>query len=279
MVKDFLPISKKDMKKRGWEQCDFVYVIGDAYVDHSSFGPAIISRLLEAFGYKVGIIAQPDWKDKNSIAVLGAPRLGFLVSAGNMDSMVNHYTVSKKHRKTDSFSPGGVMGRRPDYATVVYCNLIRQTFKKEPIIIGFTHAGKTDYWILKEHVLPRLSPVEALHMPGLHQISLAYAEPGESAAWSEAFTEGCGENAGVHFSNICIDITAPDVSKAAGMTHLLELRRWGEAKEVLVIGDDMNDLPMIRHFNGHAVANAAPEVRDAASSVFLSVGQMLRERV
>ena len=143
----------------------------------------------------------------------------------------------------------------------------------------FTHAGKTDYWILKEHVLPRLSPVEALHMPGLHQISLAYAEPGESAAWSEAFTEGCGENAGVHFSNICIDITAPDVSKAAGMTHLLELRRWGEAKEVLVIGDDMNDLPMIRHFNGHAVANAAPEVRDAASSVFLSVGQMLRERV
>ena len=136
MVKDFLPISKKDMKKRGWEQCDFVYVIGDAYVDHSSFGPAIISRLLEAFGYKVGIIAQPDWKDKNSIAVLGAPRLGFLVSAGNMDSMVNHYTVSKKHRKTDSFSPGGVMGRRPDYATVVYCNLIRQTFKKEPIIIA-----------------------------------------------------------------------------------------------------------------------------------------------
>ena len=143
----------------------------------------------------------------------------------------------------------------------------------------FTHAGKTDYWILKEHVLPRLSPVEALHMPGLHQISLAYAEPGESAAWSEAFTEGCGENAGVHFSNICIDITAPDVSKAAGMTHLLELRRWGEAKEVLVIGDDMNDLPMIRHFNGHAVANAAPEVRDAAASVFLIVGQMVWERV
>ena len=151
MVKDFLPISKKDMKKRGWEQCDFVYVIGDAYVDHSSFGPAIISRLLEAFGYKVGIIAQPDWKDKNSIAVLGAPRLGFLVSAGNMDSMVNHYAVSKKLRKTDSFSPGGVMGRRPDYATVVYCNLIRQTFKKEPIIIGGIEASLRrlshyDYW-------------------------------------------------------------------------------------------------------------------------------------
>ena len=121
MVKDFLPISKKDMKKRGWEQCDFVYVIGDAYVDHSSFGPAIISRLLEAFGYKVGIIAQPDWKDKNSIAVLGAPRLGFLVSAGNMDSMVNHYTVSKKHRffftgrcygQTTGLCDGGVL--QPD---------------------------------------------------------------------------------------------------------------------------------------------------------------------
>ena len=142
----------------------------------------------------------------------------------------------------------------------------------------FTHADKTDYWILKDHVLPRLSPSEALRMPGLHQISLAYAEPGESAAWSEALAEDCGGNAGVHFSNICIDITAPDVSKAAGMARLLELRRWGEAKEVLVIGDDMNDLPMIRHFSGYAVANAAPEVRDAASSVFLSVGQMLRER-
>lgn len=111
MVKDFLPISKKDMKKRGWEQCDFVYVIGDAYVDHSSFGPAIISRLLEAFGYKVGIIAQPDWKDKNSIAVLGAPRLGFLVSAGNMDSMVNHYTVSKKAPQNRFFFTGRCYGQ------------------------------------------------------------------------------------------------------------------------------------------------------------------------
>lgn len=151
MCRDFLPISKEDMKKRGWQQCDFVYVIGDAYVDHSSFGPAIISRVLESFGYRVGIIAQPDWKDKNSIAVLGAPRLGFLVSAGNMDSMVNHYTVSKKRRKTDAFSPGGVMGKRPDYATIVYCNLIRQTFKKEPIIIGGIEASLRrlshyDYW-------------------------------------------------------------------------------------------------------------------------------------
>ena len=171
MVKDFLPISKKDMKKRGWEQCDFVYVIGDAYVDHSSFGPAIISRLLEAFGYKVGIIAQPDWKDKNSIAVLGAPRLGFLVSAGNMDSMVNHYTVSKKHRKTDSFSPGGVMGRRPDYATVVYCNLIRQTFKKEPIIIGGIEASLRRLSLGMAHSFSAAASAAAYCSARMHMLS------------------------------------------------------------------------------------------------------------
>ena len=124
MVKDFLPISREDMKKRGWQQCDFVYICGDAYVDHSSFGMAIITRILESRGYKVGIIAQPDWKKKESIAILGEPRLGFLVSAGNMDSMVNHYTVNKKHRKNDAYSPGGKMGMRPDCATIVYSNLI-----------------------------------------------------------------------------------------------------------------------------------------------------------
>ena len=109
----FLPICKKDMEERGWEQLDFVYISGDAYVDHPSFGHAIITRLLEAHGFKVGIIAQPDWKDKNSITILGEPRLGFLVSAGNMDSMVNHYSVSKKHRRTDAYTPGGVMGGLP----------------------------------------------------------------------------------------------------------------------------------------------------------------------
>ena len=104
---EFLPISKKDMDARGWTQCDFVYVIGDAYVDHPSFGHAIISRVLESAGYKVGILSQPDWKKPESITALGAPRLGFLVSGGNMDSMVNHYSVSKKHRQTDAFTPGG----------------------------------------------------------------------------------------------------------------------------------------------------------------------------
>ena len=120
MEQGFLPICREDMKKRGWDCVDFVYVSGDAYVDHPSFGHAIITRTLSAHGYRVGIIAQPDWKDKSSIMEYGEPRLGFLVSAGNMDSMVNHYTVSKKRRKTDAFTPGGVMGKRPDYAVIVY---------------------------------------------------------------------------------------------------------------------------------------------------------------
>ncbi len=148
---DYLPICRADMERRGWEQCDFVYVIGDAYVDHPSFGPAIISRVLEAHGYKVGIIAQPNWKQPEDIQALGRPRLGFLVSAGNMDSMVNHYTVSKKRRGQDSYTPGGVMGKRPDYAVVVYGNLIRTVYKDVPIIIGGIEASLRrlahyDYW-------------------------------------------------------------------------------------------------------------------------------------
>ena len=151
MSTDFLPVSRKDMEERGIEQLDFVYVIGDAYVDHPSFGHAIISRLLEAHGFRVGIISQPDWKDEKSISILGKPRLGFLVSAGNMDSMVNHYSVSKKRRQQDSYTPGGVMGKRPDYAAVVYGNLIRQTYKKTPIILGGIEASLRrlahyDYW-------------------------------------------------------------------------------------------------------------------------------------
>ena len=151
MIHDYLPVCRDDMDRCGWDACDFVYVSGDAYVDHPSFGPAIISRLLEARGYKVGIIAQPDWKDPESIQILGKPRLGFLVSAGNMDSMVNHYSVSKKRRQQDSYTPGGVMGKRPDYATVVYCNLIRSVYKDAAIIIGGIEASLRrlahyDYW-------------------------------------------------------------------------------------------------------------------------------------
>ena len=151
MNNGFLPVSRAEMEERGIKQFDFVYVIGDAYVDHPSFGHAIISRLLEAHGYSVGIISQPDWRDKESVCIFGEPRLGFLVSAGNMDSMVNHYSVSKKRRATDAFTPGGVMGKRPDYATIVYCNLLRQTYKHTPIIIGGIEASLRrlahyDYW-------------------------------------------------------------------------------------------------------------------------------------
>ena len=150
-MKDFLPITKEDMIKRGWTQPDFVFVIGDAYVDHSSFGPAIISRVLESHGYKVAIISQPDWTDDESITTFGEPRLGFLVCAGNMDSMVNHYSVSKKRRSADAYTPGGVIGKRPDYATIVYCNLIKRKYKNSPIMIGGIEAslrrlGHYDYW-------------------------------------------------------------------------------------------------------------------------------------
>ena len=150
-MQDFLPVTREDMKSRGWDELDFVYVTGDAYVDHPSFGSAIIGRLLESRGYRVGMITQPDWRKKESIQVFGEPRLGFLVTAGNMDSMVNHYTVSKKHRSTDAYSPGGKMGLRPDRASVVYSNLIRQTYKHTPIILGGIEASLRrmahyDYW-------------------------------------------------------------------------------------------------------------------------------------
>ena len=150
-MKQFLPISRADMQAQGIEQLDFVYVIGDAYVDHPSFGHAIISRILQANGFSVGIISQPDWKNPDSISILGEPKIGFIVTGGNMDSMVNHYSVSKKRRQKDAFTPGGIMGRRPDYATVVYCNLIRRTYKHTPLIIGGLEAslrrlGHYDYW-------------------------------------------------------------------------------------------------------------------------------------
>lgn len=148
---DFLPISKEDMERQGIAQLDFVYVTGDAYVDHPSFGHAIISRVLEGNGYRVGMIPQPDWKDERSITVLGKPRLGFLISGGNMDSMVNHYFVSGKHRPTDAYSPGGEPYRRPDHATVVYGNLIRRVYKDVPVIIGgietsLRRMAHYDYW-------------------------------------------------------------------------------------------------------------------------------------
>ncbi|EGT5081824.1 TPA: YgiQ family radical SAM protein [Clostridioides difficile] len=151
MENKFLPISKQDMIDRGWEELDFVLVTGDAYVDHHSFGTAIISRVLENAGYKVGIIAQPDWRTTDDFMKLGKPRLAFLVNAGNMDSMVNHYSVSKKHREKDMYSPGGKMGYRPDRATIVYCNKIREAYSDVAIVIGGIEASLRrfahyDYW-------------------------------------------------------------------------------------------------------------------------------------
>ena len=132
----FLPISKKDMSNLGWTEVDFVIVTGDAYVDHPSFGTAIISRVLENAGYKVGIVAQPNWKNTNDVTRFGKPRLGFMVNAGNIDSMVAHYTAAKKKRSDDAYSPGGVAGKRPDRAVDVYCKLIREAYDDIPIIIG-----------------------------------------------------------------------------------------------------------------------------------------------
>ena len=151
LEEEFLPTTRKAMQERGWDQCDFVYVCGDAYVDHPSFGMAIITRVLESHGFKVGVICQPDWRNPASVTVLGEPRLAFLVSSGNMDSMVNHYTVAKRRRERDAYSPGGKMGLRPDHATVVYGNLVRRAYKHVPIVLGGIEASLRrlahyDYW-------------------------------------------------------------------------------------------------------------------------------------
>ena len=148
---EFLPISRADMEARGWDRPDFVYVTGDAYVDHPSFGVAIISRVLEAAGYRVAILAQPNWKNLDDIKRFGKPRLGFLVTAGNVDSMVSHYSVTRHRRGYDYYSPGGKTGLRPDRATIVYSNLIRQAYGDVPIILGGLEASLRrfahyDYW-------------------------------------------------------------------------------------------------------------------------------------
>ena len=151
MKNDFLPISRADMQQRGWRELDFLYIIGDAYVDHPSFGHAIISRILEKHGYKVGIISLPDWRSTKDFMRLGRPKLGVLVSSGNIDSMVNHYTASKKRRSDDAYAPGNKAGMRPDRATIVYCNRIREAFGDIPILIGGVEASLRrfahyDYW-------------------------------------------------------------------------------------------------------------------------------------
>ncbi len=147
----FLPCTAQEMADRGWDRCDFILVSGDAYVDHPSFGTAIIGRVLEAEGFRVGIIPQPDWRSPESLTLFGRPRLGFLVSAGNLDSMVANYTAARKPRRDDSYSPGGEGGRRPDRASIVYANLVRRAYKRMPLIIGGIEASLRrlahyDYW-------------------------------------------------------------------------------------------------------------------------------------
>ena len=148
---DFLPVSAEDVHDRGWSEVDFVYVTGDAYVDHPSFGVAIISRVLESHGFRVAILSQPDYRSADDFKRFGRPRLGFLVTSGNIDSMVAHYTVSKKKRTSDYYSPGGKMGARPDRAVIVYTNRIREAYGDVPIIIGGLEASLRrfahyDYW-------------------------------------------------------------------------------------------------------------------------------------
>ncbi len=148
---EFLPVNRIDMEKRGWDECDFVLISGDAYVDHPSWGGAVISRVLEDAGFRVGIIAQPDWKNVESFRILGEPRLAFLIAAGNIDSMVNHYSVNKKFRKTDLYSPGGKAGSSPDRATIVYTGQAKAAYKGKPVIIGGLEASLRrlshfDYW-------------------------------------------------------------------------------------------------------------------------------------
>lgn len=151
MHSTFLPVSRADLVKRGWDQLDFILISGDAYVDHPSFGVAIIGRLLESKGYKVGIIAQPDWRSSSDFKRLGKPRLGFLIGSGNIDSMVNHYTVAKRKRRYDAYSPGGQVGLRPDRATIVYANRVKEAYNDVPIILGGIEASLRrlahyDYW-------------------------------------------------------------------------------------------------------------------------------------
>ena len=147
----FLPVSKEDMQSLGWDEADFVYVSGDAYVDHPAFGAAIITRVLENEGFRVAVLPQPDWHSTRDFMRFGKPRLGFLVSSGNIDSMVAHYTVAKKPRSSDSYSPGGKAGLRPDRAVIVYCNRIREAYGDVPVIIGGLEASLRrfahyDYW-------------------------------------------------------------------------------------------------------------------------------------
>ena len=155
----FLPVCKEDMEERGWEQLDFLFISGDAYVDHPSFAPAVICRVLEAAGYKVAVLPQPDWRDTRSFEAMGKPRLGVLICGGNLDSMLCHYTAARKPRKEDKYTPGKEMGKRPDHATLVYTKIAKQLWPDVPVIIGGIEASLRrfahyDYW--EDKLLPSI---------------------------------------------------------------------------------------------------------------------------
>ena len=159
MNQQFLPVRREDMLERGWEQLDFLFVSGDAYVDHPSFAPAVICRVLEAAGYKVAILPQPDWRNPNAFRSMGKPRLGVLVCGGNLDSMLCHYTAARKPRSEDKYTPGKVMGRRPDHATLVYTQIIKKIWPDLPVVIGGIEASLRrfahyDYW--EDKLLPSI---------------------------------------------------------------------------------------------------------------------------
>ena len=177
MPQDFLPVCAADMEKRGWDSCDFIFISGDAYVDHPSFAVAILSRVLEAEGFKVGILAQPDWTDPEAFRLLGRPNLAFLISPGNIDSMVNHYTVNRKKRRQDAYSPGGQAGLRPDRASIVYTSMARQAYKGVPAILGGLEAslrrmGHYDYWSDKVRRSILLDSKADLVMYGMGETSM-----------------------------------------------------------------------------------------------------------
>ncbi|HIV86605.1 MAG TPA: YgiQ family radical SAM protein, partial [Candidatus Pygmaiobacter gallistercoris] len=158
-MNEFLPVSGAEMRQRGWDCCDFVVVSGDAYVDHPSFGPAIISRLLESQGYRVGFLSQPDFTTAESFKEFGRPKYAFLIGAGNVDSMVAHYSVAKIRRKVDEYTPGGRAGKRPDRAAIVYAKLARQAYPEVPIVLGGLEASLRrfahyDYW--SDTVMPSI---------------------------------------------------------------------------------------------------------------------------
>lgn len=226
----FLPVDCREMAALGWERPDFVYVIGDAYVDHPSFGHAIISRVLESAGYKVAICSQPDWKDPNSINEFGTPRLGWLVSGGNMDSMVNHYSVGKHRRKNDAYTDGGVTGKRPDYATIVYCNLIRRTHPHEAILIGGIEASLRrlahyDYWSdkLKRSIL--LDSQADLLLYGMGEKSIVEA--------ADALDSGLSVHDLTFLAGTAYRTTAPDTDGAIILPAYSELlqnkKRYAES--------------------------------------------------